>query len=207
VSVAALLVAVGFIGTTTGETDPEILYEWSFAAGSVALYAVLVGVTLVIGRSFRAPLAALGLTRFDWRWAGCAVGLIILVLVLGVALEPILHASDEQGFSPDVWRPNRAAAFAVNGLVAATVVPFAEELFFRGLGVRALLPFGGLAAIGLTGLAFGLGHGLLVALPVLVPFGVALGWVRWRSDSVWPGVIAHGSYNGIAILVLYLTLT
>jgi membrane protease YdiL (CAAX protease family) len=42
---------------------------------------------------------------------------------------------------------------------------------------------------------------------VLVPFALALGWVRWRSDSVWPGVIAHGFYNGSALLVLYLTLT
>jgi len=56
-------------------------------------------------------------------------------------------------------------------------------------------------------MAFGLAHGILVALPVLVPFALALGWVRWRSDSVWPGVIAHGFYNGSALLVLYFTLT
>jgi membrane protease YdiL (CAAX protease family) len=40
-----------------------------------------------------------------------------------------------------------------------------------------------------------------------VPFGIVLGWVRRRSDSVWPGVIAHGSYNGAALLVLYISLT
>ena len=73
--------------------------------------------------------------------------------------------------------------------------------------MRAFLPFGGLGAIAITALAFGLGHGLLVALPVLVPFGIALGWVRLNADSVWPGVLAHGFYNGSALLVLYFQLT
>ena len=82
-----------------------------------------------------------------------------------------------------------------------------QELFFRGVGVRVWLPFGATAAIVITAMAFGLAHGILVALPVLVPFALALGWVRWRSDSVWPGVIAHGFYNGSALLVLYFTLT
>jgi uncharacterized protein len=204
--VAALLVALGFAGTSTGQTDPDVLYEYSFAAGSILIYAILVGVTLAIGRSYRGTLAALGLRSFSWSWVWRAVGLIILVLALGAVLEPLLHASEKQGFAPDTWRPDRAGAFALNAVVASTVVPFAEELFFRGLGVRALLPLGSAAAVVLSALAFGLGHGLLVALPVLVPFGLALGWVRWRSDSVWPGVIAHGSYNGIALLVLYLTL-
>ena len=96
---------------------------------------------------------------------------------------------------------------ASDGSVAATLVPFAEELFFRGLGVRALLPLGSAAALAVTALAFGLGHGLFSALPVLVPFALALGWVRLRSDSVWPGVLAHGFYNGAALLYLYFDLT
>jgi membrane protease YdiL (CAAX protease family) len=62
-------------------------------------------------------------------------------------------------------------------------------------------------AIGVTGLVFGLGHGLLVALPILVPFGLVLGWVRWRADSVWPGMLAHGFYNGSALLYLFFHLS
>jgi membrane protease YdiL (CAAX protease family) len=151
------------------------------------------------------PIPATGLRSFSWLWILPAVGLIGLVLGLSALLEPVLHAGKEQGLVPEVWQANRAGAFALNALVASTFVPFAEELFFRGLGVRALLPFGGFAAIGVTAFAFGLGHGVLVALPVLIPFGLVLGWVRWRSGSVWPGVIAHGAYNGAALLIVYLT--
>jgi membrane protease YdiL (CAAX protease family) len=205
-AIVALLVALGFVGTSTGQTDPDVLYDYSFAGGSAVIYAILVAVTLAIAHSYGDAVGALGLQSTSWWWIWRAVGLIVLVLVLGAVLEPFLHASEKQGFAPDAWRPDRAGAFAINSVIASTVVPFAEELFFRGLGVRVLLPFGGVAAVGVTALAFGLGHGLLVALPVLVPFGLALAWVRWRSDSIWPGVVAHGSYNGIALLVLYLTL-
>jgi CAAX protease family protein len=207
VAVAVAFVALAFIGTSSGQTDPNILYKYSFAAGSTIAYAILVGVTLLIARWLGRPLAAVGLVSFPWRWVWIAIGMIVLVLFLGGALEPVLHASEKQGLEPDVWRPGRAGAFAVNAFVASTVVPFAEELFFRGLGVRALLPLGGVTAVVLTALAFGLGHGIFVALPVLVVFGLALAWVRLRSASVWPGMLAHGFYNGSALVYLYFHLT
>ena len=206
-AIAALLIALGFVGTSTDEANPDILYDYAFAGGSVVIYGILVGVALIIASRLGRPLEAAGLKRFAWRWVGIAVGLILLVLILAQALEPLLHAGDKQGLEPEEWRPDRATAFALNALVASTVVPFAEELFFRGVGVRAFLPFGGISAIAITALAFGLGHGLLVALPVLVPFGFALGWVRLRADSVWPGMFAHGFYNGSALLVVYFQLS
>jgi membrane protease YdiL (CAAX protease family) len=205
--VAGIFVALAFAGTASSEVDPNVLYKYSFGVGSTVLYAIFVGVTLLIARWLGRPTEATGLTRFSWRWTGIAVGLIILVLFFGAALEPLLHAGEKQGLEPDVWRPDRAGAFAFNALVAATVVPFAEELFFRGLGVRAMLPVGGLAAVAITALAFGLGHGILAALPVLIPFGLILAWARLRSDSVWPGMVAHGLYNGSALLYVYFHLT
>ena len=146
-AIAALLVALGFVGTSTGEANPDILYDYAFAGGSVVIYGILVGVALVIASRLGPPLEAAGLKRFKWRWVGIAVGLILLVLILAQALEPLLHAGDKQGLEPSEWRPDRATAFALNALVASTVVPFAEELFFRGVGVRAFLPFGGVSAI------------------------------------------------------------
>ncbi len=205
--VALLLIGLGFFGSSSGESDPDILYDYSFAIGGIVIYSVLVGVAIAIAAWLGHPLEAAGLKRFAWRWVGIAVGLIILVLVLAQFLEPLLHAGDKQGLEPKDWRPDRAGAFALNAVVISTVVPFAEELFFRGVGVRAWLPLGAVTAIVVTASAFGLGHGLFVALPVLIPFGLAQAWVRWRSDSVWPGVIAHGFYNGAALLVVYVQLT
>jgi uncharacterized protein len=58
-----------------------------------------------------------------------------------------------------------------------------------------------------TGVIFGLVHGLLGALPPLVLFGIGLAWVRLRSTSVWPTFIGHAAYNGFGVLVLVLSWT
>jgi membrane protease YdiL (CAAX protease family) len=169
-------------------------------------YALIAGVTFLLALPYEKPAEAIGLNPFRWRWVGIAMGLIIGVLLIALALEPLLHGGQEQGLAPEEWDPDRAGAFLVNGIVVATVVPFTEELFFRGLGVRALSFLGGIVAVVATGVVFGLSHGIPGALPPLVLFGIALGWVRLRSDSVWPGVVAHGFYNGLGVFITYLDL-
>jgi uncharacterized protein len=205
--IAIVLILLGFAGASSGGAEPDILYDYSFGIGSIVIYAILIAITFALASGLGNPIETAGIKRFAWKWVGIAIGLIILVLIVGQVLEPILHAGEEQGLEPTEWRPDRAGAFLLNAVVVSTVVPFAEELFFRGVGVRAWLPFGALTAIVVTAVAFGLGHGILAALPVLIPFGLAQAWVRWRSGSVWPGVIAHGFYNGTALVVVYLTLT
>jgi len=59
-----------------------------------------------------------------------------------------------------------------------------------------------LPTILITGLAFGLGHGLVLGLPVLAFFGITLAWLRSETDSVYPGMIVHGTFNGLALLVV-----
>lgn len=202
-SLATVLVVLGFAGQASGESDPDLFYSYGLAISSVVVYGILFGLTVWAATAYGDPLDALGLRKFPVKWIGIAVGLILLVLVLAVVLERFLHAGEEQGYAPDVWRPERATAFFLNGVVAATVVPFAEELFFRGLGVRVLAFLGSIWAILATAVVFGLGHGLLVAMPVFIAFGVALGWVRLRSDSVWPGIVAHGLFNALALVAVY----
>jgi membrane protease YdiL (CAAX protease family) len=202
-TLATILVVLGFVGQASGESDPDLFYKYGLAVSSIVIYGILVALTMWAATAYGHPLDALGLRSFPLKWMGIAVGLIFLVFALAIPLERILHAGEEQGYAPDVWRPERATAYFVNGVVAATVVPFAEELFFRGLGVRALAFLGGTAAIVATAVAFALGHGLLVALPIFVAFGAALGWVRLRSDSVWPGIVAHGLFNALALVAVY----
>jgi membrane protease YdiL (CAAX protease family) len=205
--VAAILIALGFATTYLAEPDEDLFYDYSVAVSALIQFGILIAASMGIALWLGRPLPVLGLKGFAWRWVWVALGLILLVLGLAAALEGYLHAGEEQGLSPDTWRPDRAGAFALNALIAATLVPFTEEVFFRGLGVRALLPFGSATAVLVTATVFGLAHGLFVALPILIPFGIVLGWVRLRSDSVWPGVIAHGLYNGTALLFVYLDLT
>jgi membrane protease YdiL (CAAX protease family) len=81
------------------------------------------------------------------------------------------------------------------------VAPFVEELTYRGLGFAGVRDaYGVAAAIAVTALAFGLAHGLLVALPVLSIFGAILAWLRFKTDSLYPSIILHGVFNGAALI-------
>ena len=205
-ALAVLFVVGGFASQESSGDNSTVFYDYSFAVGTIVIYAFLAGFTFLLALPYPKTSEAIGLNPFRWRWVGIAIGLIIGVLLVAAALEPVLHGGKEQGLAPETWQPEHAGAFLVNAIVISTVVPFTEELFFRGLGVRALSFVGGIAAVVVTGVVFGLSHGILGALPPLILFGVALGWVRLRSDSVWPGVIAHGFYNATGILIVYLQL-
>ena len=96
----------------------------------------------------------------------------------------MLEAGEEQGLVPDGWDSSRAAPFVANFVVVALVAPIVEELTYRGLGFAAVRDsFGVIAAVVVTSLAFGLAHGLVVALPVLTIFGAILAWLRFSTDE------------------------
>ena len=205
-ALASLQIALSFGGRAgDGTTSRDVFYRYDVLGASLVLYAVLVGLTVWIASAYPSTREALGLRRFPLRWIAISAGVVIASAAVAQALEPVLHAGRDQGYAPEVWRPQHALAFALNGLFAATVVPFAEELFFRGLGVRVLAVLGGGGAVAGTALVFALAHGLLVAVPPLFFFALGLGWVRLRSGSVWPGILAHGAYNGLAIVVAFLS--
>ena len=116
-------------------------------------------------------------------------------------IEHFLDAGGEQGLTPSSWDSHRAGAFAANFVVLTLFGPIVEELQFRGLGVSLLAPFGQAAAVVGVGLAFGLYHGLVEGLPILAFFGATLAYVRWKTDSVYPGMLVHAVFNGTALIV------
>ena len=135
---------------------------------------------------------------------GALLGLVGALATLNYLARFTLEdtgAGEEQGLVPDEWRPDDAAPFAANLALTAVGVPIVEELTFRGAGYSLLSRYGrGVAIVG-TAVIFGLAHGLVLALPVLVAFGLGLAWLRSRSGSVYPGMLLHGSFNAVAVLV------
>jgi membrane protease YdiL (CAAX protease family) len=203
---SALLVLGSFSSRTGGEQPDDALYDPDLAVGGAIFYGFVVALAIgIVALAFRRPWRALGLVRFEPRFLWWSLGLVVGTIVLAVVLEPLLHAGEEQGFAPETWQPEHAEVFVANAVVTSLLGPFAEELFFRGLGVRVLAAFGTWAAIALSALIFGLVHGLLVALPVLAVFGLGLAWLRLRSRSLWPCIAAHVGYNSLGILLLILS--
>jgi membrane protease YdiL (CAAX protease family) len=108
----------------------------------------------------------------------------------------------EQGITTVHWQPAHAGAFVANLFLFALIAPFVEELTFRGSGQSLLAFLGRWPSIVIVGVAFGLAHGLVEALLVLIPFGIALGWLRERTASVVPGMFVHALFNATALVAI-----
>ena len=201
-AIATLNYAARISGSSsaTSSANNEV-YSYATFGGGIVLYAIWLGILLWIAAP-RWDLLALRKPRSWPRAVGLAVAVVIAVYAVEgiVSVIPLPESpGKEQGLTPTHWEPAHAGAFAANVALFAIVAPFVEELTFRGLGQSLLSFLGRWQSILLVGVAFGLAHGLVEALLVLVPFGVALAWLRDRTTSVYPGVIVHGLFNGIAL--------
>jgi membrane protease YdiL (CAAX protease family) len=184
---------------TSGKPDPQVLYEWSTAIGGLIQDGILLVLVLAIAGS-RRDLLALRRPRSipgALRLLGLA---LVGVYIFEVLYSHLAHPGNEQGLTPAHWEPHHALAYVVNGIVICTFVPFVEEVTYRGLGYSLLERYGRWPAILTVGLLFGLAHGLIVSLPVIVGFGCVLTWIRARTDSVYPGMLLHASFNLIALV-------
>jgi membrane protease YdiL (CAAX protease family) len=192
---------------TDTETPDDLAYRYSSSVAAVIQYGIMLGVLLLIARGLpRRELFALRRPASWKRALGLAALALVTIYAAAFVYERALslfgnwNATDEQGLVPDGWDSSRAGAFVAFFLVVTFVAPAVEELTYRGLGISLLLPWGSMPAIGATGVLFGAAHGLLIALPVLTIFGIAVGWLRVRTDRVYPGMALHATFNGIALI-------
>jgi len=195
----ALLIALGYGSRLeSGKPDPDVLYHWSTAVGGLIQDAIVLAVVLAIAGG----TGLLALRRpMSWKRAAGMIGLAILaVYAFEAVYTAIVQPGNEQGLTPKRWEPSHAAAYIGNAVVICVWVPFVEELTFRGLGYSLLRRFGTWPAILLVGLFFGLAHGLVLALPIIVAFGSVLAWVRARTESVFPGMLLHAAFNLVALV-------
>jgi membrane protease YdiL (CAAX protease family) len=190
-------------GGSKGVSQQEV-YSYATFAGGTIIYAIWLGIVLLICID-RFDLLALRRPR---RW-GRVVGLSAAVIGVTLVWEGIVSAlplpespGKEQGITNVHWEPAHAGAFAANFVLFVAVAPFVEELTFRGAGQSLLRFLGRWQSIVLVGVAFGFAHGLLEALLVLVPFGIALAWLRDRTNTVVPGMFVHAFFNASALALI-----
>ncbi|WP_187280516.1 CPBP family intramembrane metalloprotease [Microbispora hainanensis] len=116
----------------------------------------------------------------EWGWRGWLLPRLLGDPALTPALTPapaLASGSPAQG--PAKWRPARVwPAVVLSGVIWGL---WHAPLTLKGYNYPAL---GAWAAV--------------VFIGFCVIFGALLGWLRLRSRSVWPAVIAHGSINAVA---------
>jgi membrane protease YdiL (CAAX protease family) len=119
--------------------------------------------------------------------------------VAGAALGTALFAV-AAGRPPRPRRPDRGR----RQLAAATLVSAAaEEMLWRGLGLRLLARAGPVTAVAATSAGFALAHRPRVvtsALPVHAFLAGTLGWVALRRGGLVVAAVAHATYDLLVLL-------
>lgn len=154
--------------------------------------------------------AALGFVQIDLTFSAFAAQLE-KTLPAGVPLPPVGAIVLAQILSIPI------------GALINAIPAFGEELGWRGWLLPALRPLGTWPALLLSGAIWGIWHspvillgynfgrtdvtGVLLMIGGCVAWGILFGWLRLRSASVWPAVIAHGSLNAAAGMILLVAAT
>ncbi|MBA3366467.1 MAG: CPBP family intramembrane metalloprotease [Actinobacteria bacterium] len=197
---------LNYVGRFAGDEPPsDILYRYGTAVFGLIQFLVVLGIVVAIARPRMRELLALRRPSSWWLAVRISAGIFVGIMILGAVLEPLLNPGEEQGLLPEGWDSDRAGAFAANFAVIALLAPVVEELTFRGLGFSLLRRFGRWIAIAVVAVAFGLAHGLVAGLPLLVAFGAGLAYLRSRTESVYPAIALHGIFNSV-VLTLSVTM-
>lgn len=199
--VLLFLVVLGALGLAAGWLLPtERLEEAPLWWGALlALVAALV-TSWSMARLERVPLAALGLPVDLASLREVAAGLLLGGLVMAVAVALLAGAGWASWSLAD--QPLGAIAVGVarlGALLAAAAL--AEELLFRGYPFQLLAEgLGGIAALAITSVVFGLlhaGNPFAAPLPLvnITLAGVLLGLAYWKTWSLWFATGLHFGWN------------
>lgn len=188
---------------SSGPPQKDVAYQWSSSIFGAVQYALIFGIVMLLTRGLdRRRFLALRPPRTTWRRAaGIGAVVIFVVFVVSAVVAQFGNAEREQGLIPEHWDPSRIAPFGAFCVVVVVIAPIVEELLFRGVGYGLLARFGEFTAIVLVGLSFALVHGLIAGFAVIAVFGAGLAYLRAKTDSIYPGMLLHASFNAFGLAI------
>ncbi len=176
--------------------------------GVVTLVSTIavIGIVILAVRLSRSSLKNYLALRWP-SWRGLAVSLALTALLLLVADFVTVQLGRDviPDFMAGIYATSRDAGtgfFILLGVTLVVMAPLGEEIVFRGFFYRGLCAgFGPFAAIIVTSAFFAVLHVQYESFFVaqIFAYGLFLGWMRWRSNSLILVIILHAIINALAL--------
>lgn len=103
--------------------------------------------------------------------------------------------------SPDVDIPTDFLGKLLMVIECAVIPALVEEFALRGVVMSPLRKFGDWFAIIVTSVIFALMHGNMVQIPFAFIAGIALGYFRITTGSLWTSIVIHSLNNLASVLI------
>lgn len=139
---------------------------------------------------------------------GLGYGTALLTLLVSFLLSKVFGGETyvEQLLRPTtVGAPSNLTELIMLTVLMVVIAPLLEEYWVRGIMFDALRPYGAGIAIIISSLLFGLMHGSLYMLFYTTVFGLALGYIRYATGSLFICTILHAMVNSISATTLFLS--
>ena len=204
--------ALGVTGEIEGAGGSAV-----FVIGAAPASAVVVGLLVYLRSRPSADyspicsgpltLASVGLTRTSGKWllVGALVAVLTRTINLGLIALYVRLTGNTPNLQPGLTEASLwpLPAFIVLVFAVGLLVPFGEELLFRGVLYGWLRRYGMIVAVPISAIVFGLFHvvGVVVLLGATV-FGVLSALLYEKSGSIWPSVVAHAINNTAFFLLI-----
>lgn len=128
-----------------------------------------------------------------------------LIITIGIISESISSLIPMPDFVAEIFK-NAITLDLTGYLTVAVAAPICEECLFRGIILSALLRrYSPRKAIIWSSVIFGIAH--LNPWQFIAAFliGCAIGWLFWRTKSIWPGIFMHWLNNSTAFVIGFAT--
>lgn len=189
------LLAVCAMGIGLSRTFSQVPLELGLTA---ALSAVTIGWCLASASSIVPILRQ----RFNLLWLGTGVGFsfVTFAIAMGVikGLQSMMKLPDDSMSKPFLHAGYSWAAIVLFVCVQPAVI---EELAFRGVifaGISRALS--GMETVLVSALMFMTLHLSPARFPHTLALGIGAGFLRYRTKSIYPGMVMHFSHNFLCVL-------
>lgn len=212
-----LLVTFLFVPIVIENLLQDVLYvflEDSLYSGTLTGLVMSIlftgGVYVIALRPYNLSWRAVGFNSFQtsyWKsiitWTVFLIGTSLIIVIL----MELLGGTSENTKTQSLQSNMGILSFLIAFVSAAIISPIYEEIFYRGFLYRWFrVKLGVPAGILLSSSVFMLVHiPTYNTLPVNFLTGVIFSWTYEKTGSIYPGMIIHGVFNGIAVVLTALS--
>lgn len=186
------------------------LFENELYAGTATGFAMslifLGGLYLIVLKPNHQSWKAFGVQSFaikHWKFILWWTVILIVASILIVVGMSFLGIGTANSKTESLQSQMTLLNFVIAFVSAAIISPVYEEIFYRGFLYRFFSSrFGIIAGLLISSTIFTIVHiPTYNTLPVNFVSGLIFAWAFQKTGSVIPGIIIHGAFNGLAVIL------